>query len=96
MSGHHAAGARPVGSLGIPGFVLDAREPLLCRADPDAYVADGVRPRAARALCAGCGFLEACRSYALDRPALWGVWGGTTRLERVSLRRRASAAVGSG
>ncbi|MET8134666.1 WhiB family transcriptional regulator [Streptomyces sp. NPDC005251] len=64
---------------------------MRCRADPDAYFADGVRASGARALCAGCGFLEACRVYALDRPALWGVWGGTTRLERVSLRRRAAA-----
>ncbi|WP_442814218.1 WhiB family transcriptional regulator [Streptomyces sp. NBC_00151] len=67
---------------------MDAREPLLCRADPDAYGADGVRPPAARALCAGCGFLDACRAYALENPGLYGVWGGTTRRERQAVRRR--------
>lgn len=94
MSG--TAGARPARGLGVPEFVSVSGPEVRCRADPDAYFADGVRAVGARALCAGCGFLEACRSYALDRPALWGVWGGTTRLERVSLRRRASAAVGPG
>ncbi|MEU0035128.1 WhiB family transcriptional regulator [Streptomyces sp. NPDC006333] len=66
---------------------MDAREPLRCRSDPDAYVADGVRPPAARALCAGCGVFEACRAYGLANAELWGVWGGTTRRERQGLRR---------
>jgi WhiB family redox-sensing transcriptional regulator len=74
-------------ALGIPGFVVEACEPLRCRADPDAYVADGVRPPAARELCAGCGHLEACRAYGLENPELYGVWGGTTRRERQALRR---------
>ncbi|MER5467215.1 WhiB family transcriptional regulator [Streptomyces sp. NPDC002685] len=63
-------------------------EPLLCRADPDAYFADAVRPAAARALCAGCGHLADCRTYALENPGLYGVWGGTTRRERQAVRRR--------
>ncbi|MFF3660050.1 WhiB family transcriptional regulator [Streptomyces olivochromogenes] len=87
MSEHHAAGARPVVALGIPAFAAEGREPLLCRADPDAYFASGVRPPAARVLCAGCGHLEACRAYGLENPELWGVWGGTTRRERQALRR---------
>ncbi|MFK0125554.1 WhiB family transcriptional regulator [Streptomyces nigra] len=60
-----------------------------CRSDPDAWHADGVRGSGARALCAGCSYLEACRLFAVERPELWGVWGGTTRMERESLRRRA-------
>ncbi|MGW4541606.1 WhiB family transcriptional regulator [Streptomyces chartreusis] len=84
---HHVAGARPV-ELGVPDFVVAAGEPVRCRSDPEAYFADGVRSRGALALCSGCSFLEACRAYAVERPALWGVWGGTTRMERVSLRRR--------
>ncbi|MEU0783280.1 WhiB family transcriptional regulator [Streptomyces sp. NPDC006173] len=67
---------------------MDAGEPFLCRADPDAYSAAGVRPAEARALCAGCGFLEACRVYGLEHPELFGVWGGTTRRERQGMRRR--------
>ncbi|MGW4974685.1 WhiB family transcriptional regulator [Streptomyces mirabilis] len=88
-SKHHAAGARPVVSLGIPEFVVEGREPLRCRADPDAYFADGLRPAQARVLCAGCGYLDVCRAYALGRAQLWGVWGGTTRREREALRRGA-------
>ncbi|MEU0433721.1 WhiB family transcriptional regulator [Streptomyces sp. NPDC006290] len=88
MSEHHAVGARPVVSLGVPGFAVEAQDPLPCRVDPEAYFADGVRPLAARALCAGCGYLEACRAYALENPGLWGVWGGTTRRERQAVRRR--------
>ncbi|MEU5097599.1 WhiB family transcriptional regulator [Streptomyces sp. NPDC020996] len=64
---------------------------LRCRADPDAYFAQGVRPEVARGLCAGCPCLAECASYALGRPELWGVWGGMTRREREVLRRRAAA-----
>lgn len=90
MSGRNLAGARPLVSLGIPEFVVEARERLRCRDDPDGYFADGLRPPAARVLCAGCGYLEACRAYALGRPGLHGVWGGMTRRERESVRRRAA------
>ncbi|MGW5427921.1 WhiB family transcriptional regulator [Streptomyces sp. NPDC004059] len=76
--------------LGIPPFVMEARERLRCRDDPDAFFAEGLRPRQAQALCAGCGYLEACGAYALEHPELWGAWGGTTRREREALRRRSS------
>lgn len=68
--------------------MLEAGPEARCRTDPAAYFADGVRVRMARELCAGCFYLEACRGYALEQPALWGVWGGTTRMERASMRRR--------
>lgn len=87
---HHLFGA-PLVALGIPEFVFEERLPLRCRDDPDAYFADGVRSERARVLCAGCGYLEACGAYAFDRPELWGVWGGTTRRERESLRRQRSS-----
>ncbi|AVH61319.1 WhiB family transcriptional regulator [Streptomyces dengpaensis] len=69
---------------------MEARELVPCRTDPDAYFAEGVRPARARELCAGCGYLEACRAYVLDNPELYGVWGGTTRRERQGVRRRAA------
>ncbi|MGC9536521.1 WhiB family transcriptional regulator [Streptomyces sp. UG1] len=62
---------------------------MLCRAAPDAYFEDGLRPGAARALCAGCGHVEACLAFALEHPVL-GVWGGTTWREREAARRRAA------
>ncbi|MFF7754369.1 WhiB family transcriptional regulator [Streptomyces sp. NPDC007971] len=70
---------------------MEARERLRCRADPDAYFADGVRPAGARALCGGCSQLDPCRQFALVRPELVGVWGGTTRREREALRRQGSS-----
>lgn len=88
MSGHNFAGARPVVALGIPAFVLEAREGLRCREAPGEYFAKGLRPAQARVLCAGCGYVDPCRLFALERPELWGVWGGTTRCEREALRRR--------
>ncbi|MFJ3229771.1 WhiB family transcriptional regulator [Streptomyces sp. NPDC086787] len=86
---HHLLGA-PVVALGIPEFVTEALSPLQCREDPDAYFTDGLRPGQARVLCTGCGYVELCGAYALERPELWGVWGGTTRREREALRRRAA------
>ncbi|MFC4466700.1 WhiB family transcriptional regulator [Streptomyces xiangluensis] len=62
-----------------------------CRADPEAYFAAGVGPGRARELCGGCSFLDACAAYALERPSLRGVWGGTTQRERQAARRRMAA-----
>lgn len=88
MSGRpHGVGA-PLLSLGIPDFVMETRQPLRCRDDPDAWFAEGLRPRQARELCTGCAYLDPCAVYALERPEIWGVWGGTTRRERDALRRR--------
>ena len=44
----------------------------------------------ARTICRSCPFLAACTAYAMDRPALHGMWGGLTQAERAALRRRAS------
>lgn len=80
-------------AFGIPEFVWEARERLLCRDDPEAFFADGVRPSKARVLCSGCTYLEPCRVYAMERPELLGVWGGTTARERQTLRRRPGGGV---
>jgi WhiB family redox-sensing transcriptional regulator len=90
VSGRHRVFGGPLVALGIAPFVWEARERLRCRDDPEAFFADGIRPRQARALCAGCVYLDLCAVYALERPELWGVWGGTTRREREALRRRAA------
>jgi WhiB family redox-sensing transcriptional regulator len=90
-----APGARPgLVLLGVPEFVFGPGPAAPCRADPEAWFAEGVRAGRARVLCAGCGYLEACGAFALERSGLWGVWGGMTRLERESLRRRSRGGVG--
>ncbi|MET9762067.1 WhiB family transcriptional regulator [Streptomyces sp. NPDC006372] len=93
--GHNLAGARPALALGIPEFVMDAQEPVQCREDPDAWFAEGLRQSDAEALCDGCSFLDVCEAFALERPELFGVWGGTTRRER-DRRRRGGLALGAG
>lgn len=93
MSG--APGARPgMVRLGVPAFVFERGPEALCRADPEAYFASGVRSSQAGALCAGCAYLEACRAYALGKASLHGVWGGLTRMQRDAVRRRQRGAVG--
>lgn len=41
----------------------------------------------ARTLCESCPVLQACRQYAIDRPALDGIWGGTSIKDRQKIRR---------
>lgn len=77
---------------GTPRFVVEAPSPLPCTGDPDQFHVDGMLPDQARELCEGCGYVEACRRYALADPKLSGVWGGTTGRERERLRRAAKAA----
>ncbi|MFC8408546.1 WhiB family transcriptional regulator [Streptomyces griseoincarnatus] len=72
---------------------MEARESLQCREDPDAWFVEGLRQADAEALCEGCSFLDVCRAFALGRPELFGVWGGTTRRERERLRRAGVRAV---
>lgn len=43
-----------------------------------------------RELCAGCPVLDTCKDYAVVRPELRGVWGGTLTHQREQERRRES------
>jgi hypothetical protein len=84
-----AAGGRPgLLVLGVPGFVFEPGPAAPCRADPEAYFASGLRSTQAARLCAGCGYRDDCGAYALEQPALYGVWGGMTRGGRATARRR--------
>lgn len=42
---------------------------------------------AAKALCLTCPVREMCLDYALDNDIEYGVWGATTRNERLAIRR---------
>lgn len=49
----------------------------------------------AKSICARCPILDACREYAIARPELEGIWGGTTHRQRCQIRtarRRGQAA----
>lgn len=59
------------------------------------YHPDGERGRArhrrelrAKAICASCPVLEACRAHALSVAEPYGVWGGLSESERLILLRR--------
>lgn len=93
----------------FPGQVPD--EPALwwesgaCRgADPVLFFPpdqDGPRRKADRenaaiALCVGCPVRRTCLEHALAVPERFGVWGGTTELERRKYRRRMRSLAGDG
>lgn len=42
----------------------------------------------AKAVCKACPLTMACLEYALKTPSLEGIWGGTTKAERVNIRRK--------
>lgn len=52
------------------------------------FTSGGHGANRAKAMCADCPVINECRSYALDRPEMTGVWGGTTETDRDRLRRR--------
>jgi hypothetical protein len=71
---------------------VDGSQPC-AQTDPEAWFPEkGRSPDDARRMCGRCTFLEQCRDYALDRPYLLGVWGGTSMRERQRLRRERSGA----
>jgi WhiB family redox-sensing transcriptional regulator len=65
------------------------------RVDPELFhLEQGQSPRPAKRICADCPVLDACRSYALARPELLGIWGGLTEPERRALRSRRPGEMG--
>ena len=70
------------------GWELEAR----CRAeDPTLFFGPNrfepkrerlQREAAAKAVCAGCPALVACREHALEQGELYGVWGGLGEADR--------------
>ena len=54
----------------------------------DQWHPSPINERQATRLCRGCpkGVKTACLRYALDRPELEGVWGGTTTAARRLMR----------
>jgi WhiB family redox-sensing transcriptional regulator len=63
--------------------------------DPDAWFpkhgAPDDRASAAIRVCAVCPVALTCLNYAMARPYLQGIWGGTTHRERRKQHRKAPA-----
>jgi hypothetical protein len=62
-------------------------------ANPDDWfpVSEAKALAVVNALCEGCPAKTACLAYALERPELEGIWGGTTDAQRAQLRGDTSA-----
>lgn len=52
------------------------------------HESEGEDTVAAKAVCAGCPVREECLEWAMRFRDHYGIWGGLTERERVSLRRR--------
>jgi WhiB family redox-sensing transcriptional regulator len=80
----------PVQPLAPVAPSFDGNQPC-AYVDPDLFFPPLGRAvpvvRAAKAVCATCRFMQPCLEYAVARPDLLGIWGGTTERERAALRR---------
>jgi WhiB family redox-sensing transcriptional regulator len=74
--------------------------PPCTETDPEAFFAedapDGSMTKArgrytyereAKKICGGCEYMHQCRAYAMKRPEILGIWGGTTEIDRSKIRR---------
>jgi WhiB family transcriptional regulator, redox-sensing transcriptional regulator len=70
-----------------PAWHADA----LCREHPEVnfFPERGEDARPARAICARCPVIAECRSHAVERNEIHGLWGGTSVRERRKLRTTA-------
>lgn len=74
----------------VPDFYHDA---LCAQVDTELFFPDkGGAPSPAKDICAACPVITQCRDYALADPSLWGVWGGTTTVDRQRIRAGRKAA----
>jgi WhiB family transcriptional regulator, redox-sensing transcriptional regulator len=66
---------------------------LCAQTDPEVFFPkDGGPIGRARRVCAACPVVADCLEYALANEEAFGVWGGTSPLERRRMRRARRAA----
>lgn len=63
----------------------------LCReVDPELFFPvkheDVVQMRQAKEVCKNCELAKPCLEYALNRPEIVGIWGGTSSADRQRMR----------
>ena len=66
----------------------DWSQALCMEVDPELWfsVRGSDNERMAKEICTRCPIMEECKAYALARPELEGIWGGTTETWRMKLR----------
>lgn len=73
----------------MPGWMDSA---LCAQADPETFFPPRVGALAnveAKRICNRCPVQTECLRYAVERPDLAGIWGGTSERQRKDLRRGA-------
>ena len=59
-------------------------------ADPEEWFPEkGSSSQTAKKICSGCPVVKECLQFALDHNE-YGIWGGTSRRERIPMMRKAS------
>lgn len=89
-----------INGFDYPDFLDDEESPVCAETFPDAFFPDeplegSLLPRRsvyshereAKQICSGCEYRQACFLYALERPELIGIWGGSTEKDRSKIRR---------
>jgi WhiB family transcriptional regulator, redox-sensing transcriptional regulator len=67
--------------------ILDQKDRNCLGIDPDLFVTEDPHlVRQTKRVCSGCPAKELCFEYAVERPALFGVWGGSSYRERHAYR----------
>ena len=74
-----------------PSALAWMADALCTQVDPETWFPEkGGTPDPAKRICAECPVRHTCLEYALARPELDGVWGGTTYKQRQQMRRRSA------
>lgn len=84
----------------FPDFLNGEEAPLCAETFPDAFFPDETldgsllpgrskysHEREAKQICSNCDCRLQCFTYALERPELIGIWGGSTEKDRSKIRR---------
>lgn len=76
--------AHPLADTRVPEWITAA---LCSQTDPELFhPAKGGSSVQAKRVCRACPVQALCLAYAIADPTLEGVWGGTTPMERRTLR----------
>lgn len=62
---------------------------VCAQADPEVFFPEvGTPGKAAKLVCLSCPVREQCLQWALDHGEWYGIWGGTTAVERRQVKRQ--------
>lgn len=81
----------PLSDGGVVDCAQDWMSSASCSGFYEAFFSDDTT--LAKTICATCPVQGECLSFALDRPHIVGVWGGTDDVERRRIRHRLRLAV---